>query len=33
MPVLYININYKIENKEQINSKCKQVISYSNKQK
>lgn len=31
MPVLYININYKIENKEQINSKCKQVISYSNK--
>lgn len=31
MPVLYININYKIENKQQINSKCKQVISYSNK--
>lgn len=31
MPVLYININYKIENKEQINSKCKQVVSYSNK--
>lgn len=31
MPVLYININYKIKNKEQINSKCKQVISYSNK--
>lgn len=31
MPVLYININYKIENKEQINSKCKQIISYSNK--
>lgn len=31
MPILYININYKIENKEQINSKCKQVISYSNK--